>query len=79
MASNTKMDSLEAKEKKVSYFRQIQKELRNVTWTSKEELFFSTKVVLVATFLFGLAIYFTDVIIHAIFSSINNLARLIVG
>lgn len=68
-----------AKEKKLSYFRQIQQELKKVTWTSKEELILSTKIVLVSTILFSFAIYFTDLILHYIFNSINNIARLIIG
>lgn len=79
MASNTKMESLPAKEKKLSFFRQIQKELKLVSWTSKEELILSTKIVLVSVILFSFAIYAADVLIHTLFSSISNLARLITG
>lgn len=79
MASNTKMESLPAKEKKISFFRQMQKELKLVSWTSKEELLLSTKIVLVSIFVFSLAIYAVDVLIHMSFSSISNLARLITG
>lgn len=79
MASNTKMESLPAKEKKISYFRQIQKELKQVSWTSKEELLLSTKIVLISIVVFSFAIYAADVLIHTVFSSISNLARLITG
>lgn len=79
MASNTKMESLPAKEKKLSFFRQIQKELKLVSWTSKDELLLSTKIVLVSVILFSFAIYAADVLIHILFSSISNLARLITG
>jgi preprotein translocase SecE subunit len=79
MTLDTKMESLPAKEKKISYFRQVQKELRQVTWTSKEELFLSTKIVLVSVFIFGFSIYLADLLIHMFFSSISHLARLITG
>lgn len=52
--------------KKNSYFREVQAELKKVTWTSKEELIFCTKTVIIATFLFGFAIYFVDVIVHRV-------------
>ena len=79
MASNTKMESLPAKEKKLSYFRQIQKELSQVSWTSREELLLSTKIVLISILVFSMAIYATDFIIHLLISSIGNLVRLITG
>lgn len=79
MASSTKMESLPAKEKKLSYFRQVQKELKHVSWTSKDELLLSTKIVLISIFVFGFSIYIADVLIRMLFSSIGNLARLITG
>jgi preprotein translocase SecE subunit len=60
--------------KRISYFREVQNELKKVTWTSKEELMFCTKAVVIATFVFGFAIYLIDLAIHGLF----NLAGVVV-
>ncbi len=65
--------------KKVSYFREVQNELKKVTWTSKAELIFSTKAVIVATFLFGLAIYVVDLGIRGVLDLTGNFVRIIFG
>ena len=52
--------------KKLSYFREVQNELKKVTWTSREELIFCTKAVIIATFLFGLTIYVVDLGIRGV-------------
>ena len=65
--------------KKLSYFREVQNELKKVTWTSKAELFFSTKAVIIATFVFGFAIYFADLAIRGVFHMVGSIARLIFG
>ena len=44
----------------VTFFEKCKEELKKVTWTTKEELIFCTKAVIVATFFFGLAIYLVD-------------------
>lgn len=65
--------------KKVSYFREVQNELKKVTWTSKEELIFCTKAVVVATVLFGLAIYAVDLGIRGTLEGAGNLVRMMFG
>ena len=65
--------------KKLSYFREVQNELKKVTWTTKEELLFSTKAVVIATFVFGFAIYFADLVIRHAIDWISYGARLIFG
>lgn len=69
----------EVKEKKPSYFRQVQQEIKKISWTSKEELILSTKIVIISTFLFALGIYMADISIRSVFSMISNLVRLITG
>ena len=55
MTLNSKMEMLiTTKEKKLSYFRQVQQEFKKISWTSKEELILSTKIVIISTFMFGL-------------------------
>ena len=68
-----------AERKKLSYFRDVQNELKKVTWTTKEELFFSTKAVILATFFFGFAIYLADLAIRNGLDLIAYVARLIFG
>ncbi len=65
--------------KKVSYFREVQNELKKVTWTSKAELIFSTKAVIFATVLFGFAIYIVDLGIKSVLDLAGNLVRIIFG
>ncbi len=80
MTSSSKMETLTAeKEKKVSYFRQVQQEFKKISWTSKEELILSTKIVIISTFVFAMGIYIVDIVIRNFFSMIGSLARLITG
>ncbi len=65
--------------KKLSYFREVQNELKKVTWTSKEELIFCTKAVIIATFIFGFAIYVVDLGIRGALEVAGSLFRMIFG
>jgi len=65
--------------KKLSYFREVQNELKKVTWTSKEELILCTKVVIAATFLFGLVIYLIDLLIRGGLEGVAALFRVVFG
>lgn len=67
------------KKEKLSYFREVQNELRKVTWTSREELIFCTKVVILGTFFFGLSIYVVDLGIRGSFELAGTLVRMIFG
>jgi preprotein translocase subunit SecE len=73
------MSTIAGEKKKVSYLREVQNELKKVTWTSKEELLFCTKAVIVATFLFGLAIYAVDLGVRGVLDTAANLVRMIFG
>lgn len=75
----TVLTSSAKKEKKVTFFREVQQELKKVTWTSKEELKMCTKVVIGSTFTFGLGIYVVDLIIRGALNGIGQIARLIGG
>ena len=65
--------------KKLSFFREVQNELKKVTWTSKDELILCTKAVIIATFLFGFAIYVVDLGIRGSLELIGALFRMIFG
>ena len=82
MASSSKMIDLKLKEKKrkkVTYFREIQQELKKVTWTTKEELIVLTKIVVSTTFLFGVGIYLADLLIRGSLGFIQVIARFVAG
>ncbi len=70
---------LKKQKKKTSYLREVQMELQKVSWTTKEELRVSTKVVLLSTFVFGLSIYFADLMIRGALDFIGYLVRSIGG
>ncbi|MGR3973191.1 MAG: preprotein translocase subunit SecE [Candidatus Rhabdochlamydia sp.] len=63
----------------MSYLEQLKNELKQVSWTSKEELRMLTKTVLIVTFAFGLAIYGVDLVIKGCLTSFKNLIDLIFG
>lgn len=65
--------------KKLSFFREVQNELKKVTWTSRDELMLCTKAVIIATFLFGFAIYIVDLGIRGSLELIGALFRMIFG
>ena len=73
------MSTIAGEKKKVSYLREVQNELKKVTWTSKGELLFCTKAVIFATFLFGLAIYAVDLGIRAILEMAARFVQMIFG
>mgnify|MGYP001567430064 CR=1 FL=1 len=61
--------------KKFITIREIRDELSKVSWTPRGELLFYAKVVVVATFLFGFAIYLVDLSIRALLESIGSLMK----
>jgi preprotein translocase SecE subunit len=73
------MSTISAQRKKLSFFREVQNELKKVTWTSRAELITSTKAVMIATFMFGFAIYLCDLGIHGVVNGLGALAQKIFG
>lgn len=73
------MSTIVGEKKKASYLREVQNELKKVTWTSKEELLFCTKAVIIATFVFGLSIYVVDLGIRGVLELVGNLVRMMFG
>jgi len=73
------MTTITTEKKRVSYFREVQNELKKVTWTSRAELIFCTKAVIIATFLFGFAIYLVDLAIGGVLNAANSLFQVIFG
>jgi preprotein translocase SecE subunit len=73
------MTTVTSEKKKTSFFREVQNELKKVTWTTKEELIFSTKTVILSTIVVGFAIYGFDLVVRGVFQGVGNLFRMIFG
>ncbi len=70
--------SAKAPEKRVKFgtlVREYKEELKKVSWTTKEELKFFTKIVVSTTFLFGIGIYIVDLAIKGILQLIGHLVH----
>ncbi|MDX8430468.1 MAG: preprotein translocase subunit SecE [Candidatus Algichlamydia australiensis] len=57
----------------------IKEELKKVSWTTKEELRASSKIVISATFIFGIGIYVADLAMKGTLDGIAHLVRIITG
>lgn len=57
----------------------IKSEIQKITWTGREELILYTKLVVGATFVFGMTIYVLDLLIQVALGSLNFLLHLISG
>ena len=62
-----------------SYLSELKAELKKVTWTTKEELIFFTKIVVGSTFALGLGIYGVDLLIKSVLNGFGALIHLIFG
>jgi len=57
----------------IPFLREVRAELRKVTWPSRNEIYSTTLIVIIATFFFGFYLYFMDVIFSWVISHIKNL------
>ncbi len=71
--------SLANKKSFFSYIQDLKDELKKVSWTSQEELIFSTKMVVITTFFFGLGIYFVDFVIKGALELVKTVIHFIFG
>jgi preprotein translocase SecE subunit len=62
-----------------AYIQELKAELGKVSWTTKEELKFSTKAVIMATFVLGLGIYLVDLLIKGCLDFISLAVHFIFG
>lgn len=69
----------ETKQSRIGYIRELKEELKKVTWTTKDELVFCTKVVVGSTFVFGIGIYLIDLVIKGALNGFGSLVHLIFG
>jgi preprotein translocase subunit SecE len=67
-------------QKKVQKFvAEMKSEIQKVEWTNKSELITYTKIVVLATFALGMAIYCMDLMIQGALGVLNFLLRFFVG
>ena len=73
--SRSTASSKVAGQKVVAFVGDVKQELKKVEWTNKDELKSYTKIVLVSTLIFGMFIYFIDLIIQGFLEGINLLVK----
>lgn len=72
--------SVEGKKKQASSFiKGLKEELKKVSWTTKAELIFCTKVVIWSTVIFGIGIYLMDLMIKGALELIKMVMHFIFG
>jgi len=55
------------------FLREVRAELKKVTWPSRNEVYSTTLVVIIATFFFGFYLYFMDIIFSWAIAQIKSL------
>lgn len=61
------------------FIADVKSEIQKITWTNREELTVYTKIVVIATFAFGMSIYGLDLLIQGTLSGLHFLLSLISG
>jgi preprotein translocase SecE subunit len=67
------------KKPRLGYVQEIKNELKRVSWTTKEELTRSTKVVIAVTFACGIGIYFVDLLVKGSLDFISYVTYKLLG
>jgi preprotein translocase subunit SecE len=62
-----------------NFVADVKSEIYKINWTNRDELIVYTKIVVLATFLFGMSIYLLDLMIQGTLGGLNLLLRLISG
>ena len=57
----------------VPFLREVRTEIKKVTWPSRNEVYSTTIVVIVATLFFGFYLFFMDIIFSWVISQIKSL------
>ncbi len=55
-----------------SFLREVRAELKKVTWSSKNEVYSTTLVVIFATIFFGFYLYFMDIIFSWVVAQVES-------
>ena len=56
-----------------AFLREVKAELKKVTWPSKNEVYSTTVVVILATFFFGFYLFFMDIIFSWVIKQIKGI------
>jgi preprotein translocase subunit SecE len=56
-----------------NFLKEVRVEVKKVTWPSKNEVYSTTIIVLLATFFFGFYLYFMDVILSWLLARVQSL------
>lgn len=56
----------------IPFLKEVRAEVRKVTWPSRQEVYNTTIVVIIATFFFGFYLYFMDVIFSWVIAQIKS-------
>ncbi|MFB0566602.1 MAG: preprotein translocase subunit SecE [Candidatus Aminicenantaceae bacterium] len=57
----------------IPFLKDVRAELKKVTWCSRNELYTTTIIVIIATFFFGFYLYFADLIFSWVIAQIKSL------
>ncbi len=79
LSNDASLPQASKKKRAFNYIQELKEELKKVSWTTKEELKLSTKVVIGATFLFGLGIYLFDLVIKGALDLVALVVHFIFG
>jgi len=63
----------------LTFISELKEELKKVSWTTKAELISATKIVIGATFCFGIGIYLVDFVIKGGLELVKRTALFIFG
>ena len=61
------------------YVADVKAEITKIHWTSRSELLAYTKIVVLSTLIFGMSIYFVDMLIQTLLASLSYLLQIIAG
>jgi preprotein translocase subunit SecE len=56
-----------------NFLKEVRAEVRKVTWPSRNEVYSTTIIVILATFFFGFYLYFMDLILSWLLARIQSL------
>lgn len=81
MEVKSKKTPTEKKKRKdlFTFISNLKEELKKVSWTTKAELLSATKIVVLATFCFGIGIYGIDLVIKGLLELIKSTLLFIFG
>ncbi|NGX58983.1 MAG: Protein translocase subunit SecE [Chlamydiae bacterium] len=81
MEVKSKKGNVEKKKRKdlFTFISDMKEELKKVSWTTKVELLSATKIVILATFCFGIGIYCADLVIKGLLEIIKRALLFIFG